>query len=668
MNTTAPNPQSSIQRTPRAVNGWCNSGGTINGAYWPDNSTYIYSGYIWNRATTNVTWTFAENFDDAVLLRIDGTTVLNNTNWNEPTKGTITLSPGPHLFEARFGQGNGGAAGNVSGWWTVNTMSFAVDFFGRNEDNLANYQLLADPGDGSLLTLNLPDSYGAGLAESVIFQAWNTTDDGAPVSRQLTTRAGNGTKTANTTYAGGLWNGNNHTWIYKGVLWNRGTTNVTWTWRFTFDDNVMLKIDGSTVRDVALGEGVVLQNHMLTPGPHSIEIRFGDGTGDIGPASGLGGLTYDPQGRSSGDANDYLLLQDPGDGSLLTTDIEAGLEQAVVNVNEGTLRTSNPKAGLLEGRIAARWDTTSINPSTAIELTTTAANGACGSGGTINGKLWPDNTTYVYSGFIWNRDSTNVTWTFGENFDDQVLLRIDNVTVLNDGTWNLPTKGTITLSPGAHAFDLRLGQGGGGAGGSNNGGWNTTRSFGIDFQGRDTTDFNNFVLLTDSGNGSLLTTTSVDPLGNEGLLANVMVNLAAGDTVLDLNGEAQKVGEVAGIGIVTNGTLKAGTALSPAGDTAVGSLTLEGVTLAAGITYRVTVDGTASDSLLSSGALDLSGVTLVPATGAELTASTYVIAHAEGGFIGAKPALSGFPSKYVIQRQDKDLLLTSQYGTLILLR
>jgi len=119
---------------------------------------------------------------------------------------------------------------------------------------------------------------------------------------------------------------------------------------------------------------------------------------------------------------------------------------------------------------------------------------------------------------------------------------------------------------------------------------------------------------------------------------------------------------------VTNGTLKAGTILSPAGDAAVGSLTLEGVTLAAGITYRLTVDGATSDSLLSSGALDLSGVTLVPATGEEPTASTYVIAHAEGGFIGAKPALSGFPSKYIISKQDKDLLLTSQYGTLILLR
>ncbi len=504
--TTTPNPQTSIQLTTRAVNGWCNSGGTINGAQWPDNSTYVYTGYIWNRAPTNETWTFAESFDDQVLLRIDTTNVLNNGSYNTPTKANVTLSPGPHLFEARFGQGGGGAAAFIAGWWTTNTMSFAVDFQGRNVENIDNYTLLTDLGDGSLLTLNQPET------------------------------------------------------------------------------------------------------------------------------------------------------------------VEEGPERAIVNVNEGTLRSMNSLVGLWEGRINVRWDTTSANPSTSNQLTTLAANGACGSGGTINGLLWPDNSMYVYSGYIWNRAPTNETWTFAENFDDEVLLRIDNITVLNNNGWNTPTKGTITLTPGPHSFDVRFGQGGGGAGGNVAGWWNTnTRSFAVDFLGRNADDMSFYVVPTDPGDGSLFSRTGVDPLGSEGMLADVVVNLAAGAT-LNLNNEVQKVGEVAGVGIVTNGTLKAGTILSPAGDAAVGSLTLEGVTLAAGITYRVTVDGATSDSLLSSGALDLSGVTLVPATGAELTASTYVIAHAEGGFIGAKPALSGFPSKYVIQRQDKDLLLTSQYGTLIMLR
>ena len=368
---------------------------------------------------------------------------------------------------------------------------------------------------------------------------------------------------------------------------------------------------------------------------------------------------------------DYQLLQDPGDGSLLTTDVESGLpldQRTVVSVNEGTLRLAVPLVGLWEGRIAARWDTASANPATAVELTTTAANGWCNSGGTINDKLWPDNSTYVYSGYIWNRTGTNATWTFAENFDDQVLLRIDGVTVLNDGGWDAPTRGNITLSPGAHVFDLRLGQGGGGAGGVNSSWWtDNSRSFAVDFLGRNEGVLSNFVIPTDPGDGSLFTLTGVDPLASSGPLSDAGLNLAEG-AILDLNGGAHKVALLAGTGLVTNGTLAAGTVISPAGDAEVGTLAVEGVSFATGVTYRVTVSGVQCDRLTSSGTLDLSGVTVVPATGAELTATEYVIARADGGFTGTKPVVSGFPAKYKVIRYGTDVLLTSQGGTLMLLQ
>jgi autotransporter-associated beta strand protein len=122
--------------------------------YEPYDTTWIYSGFIWNRAATNVTWTFAEQFDDSVLLKIDSTTVINGGNgWNVPTIGTLTLTPGPHAFEARFGQGGGGAGPNVAYWWTTTSFGFGFDNQGRNETNIANYVALADPGDGSLLSL-----------------------------------------------------------------------------------------------------------------------------------------------------------------------------------------------------------------------------------------------------------------------------------------------------------------------------------------------------------------------------------------------------------------------------------------------------------------------------------------------------------------------------------
>lgn len=503
-NTTDPNPETEIQLTTRAANGACGENQYISGAYWPINSTYVYSGYIWNRAETNETWTFAENFDDSVLLLIDGNTVLNNGGWSTPTMANVTLAPGAHAFELRLGQGGGGAGGNVSGWWTDASRSFAVDFLGRNEANLANYVLLSDSGDGALLTAEYEEA----------------------------------------------------------------------------------------------------------------------------PAA----------------------------------------SETVVTVSEGTLRLVAPQVGLYEGMIPVRWDTTTANPATAVELTTTAANGWCNSGGTINGKLWPDNSTYVYSGYIWNRTGTNETWTFAENFDDQVLLRIDGATVLDNAGWNTPTRANITLSPGSHVFDLRLGQGGGGAAGNVAGWWTSnTRSFAVDFMGRNADVYANYELLTDPGDGSRLTLTSADPLASEGPLADAGVHLAAG-AVLDLNGEPHKVALITGDGVVSNGTLSAGTVLSPAGDVAVGTLALADVALGAGTTYRLTVSGASCDTLTSSGTLDLSGVTVVPATGAELTESSYIIAHADGGFAGVKPAISGFPPKYKVIRSGTDMVLTSQSGTVMLFR
>ena len=62
-------------------------------------------------------------------------------------------------------------------------------------------------------------------------QNWNTTETGELVSRQLTTRAGNGAKTSNNTYADGLWRGQ-PPWIYSGYIWNRSERRDL-TWRFT---------------------------------------------------------------------------------------------------------------------------------------------------------------------------------------------------------------------------------------------------------------------------------------------------------------------------------------------------------------------------------------------------------------------------------------------------
>ncbi|MDA3927075.1 MAG: autotransporter-associated beta strand repeat-containing protein [Kiritimatiellae bacterium] len=149
--------------------------------------------------------------------------------------------------------------------------------------------------------------------------------------------------------------------------------------------------------------------------------------------------------------------------------------------------------------------------------------------------------------------------------------------------------------------------------------------------------------------------------GADSFYNGVVFDVAAGAT-LDLEGTRDNL-TVTGSGTLANGTLGAGFVISPAGDSAIGELALSNISFVAGAEYRLTTSDNTSDRLLVDG--DLSALTVVPATDAEMTESSYIIAT--GAIIG-KPILSGFPSKFKIIRTGADLLLTSSGGTLIIIR
>ena len=149
-------------------------------------------------------------------------------------------------------------------------------------------------------------------------------------------------------------------------------------------------------------------------------------------------------------------------------------------------------------------------------------------------------------------------------------------------------------------------------------------------------------------------------------------NVALGAT-LDLGGAPRAGLTVTGNGTLANGTLGDGAAISPAGDSAVGELTLDNITFGPGSVYRVTVEGPGISDVLTFttlGAVDLTGLTVVPsnAASAEPGGSKYLIATALNGFTGI-PAVEGFTDgrKWQILKQGGNLYLTTQQGTLILL-
>ena len=424
---------------------------------------------------------------------------------------------------------------------------------------------------------------------------WNLTIPNPRDSVQLTTRAGNmpsPTINNGTGIAAPFWSGNYNMWIYTGYVWNNSPTNETWSWRGVFDDYVNLQINGVQVFTVN-GNTVTIRNHELKPGANEIEIRFGDGTGNVGAYSGASGLLYDPLGRASADVNDYRVLADDGTGTLLSVmpgTVEP--QHSALRVEEGTLLVPPPEPGLWEGNLPGNNNTADANPRTAVELTTAAANGkgqaiaGQGDNSMVGGKYWPTNSTYIYTGYIWNRTDSDVTLTFAENFDDNCRFSIDGTYVLNDGTWNNPTRADAVLSPGPHTFEARFGQGGGGVA-ANNAGWWTTEdmAFGVDFQGRNEGVLGNFEIPFDDGKGTLFTLTSFG--AGAGVLDGVTIDIAGGAT-LDLGGIPRDGLTVIGSGTVTNGTIRSGI-ISPAGDDDTGDLAIGSIPTLAGMTYNVTV-------------------------------------------------------------------------------
>lgn len=158
-NTTTANPKSAVQLTTVKANTSIDA-----------TETWIYTGYINNTTASNVTWTFAEYYDDAAWLKIDSTLVLNSTNWNDQTSSNYILTPGLHFFELRVG-GNGVPNGPRPGG--VSSTGLGVAF---NKNDGSGYQALTDPGNGSLFRLSDLLSGSLPAATAVIMSSDTTLD------------------------------------------------------------------------------------------------------------------------------------------------------------------------------------------------------------------------------------------------------------------------------------------------------------------------------------------------------------------------------------------------------------------------------------------------------------------------------------------------------------
>ena len=205
----------------------------------------------------------------------------------------------------------------------------------------------------------------------------------------------------------------------------------------------------------------------------------------------------------------------------------------------------------------------------------------------MNNAFWGNDTTsknkmFVYRGYMWNRGDSDVTWTFALAADDGAFLVIDGQEIVRNTRYNAKTA-TVTLTPGAHSFELRIWNDTGYRGAldydlittfdgnkwsyegkvvmpvvdgvkrSDLGSWHGDRGF-MYKVGEPTYFDTDYAFPTDPGDGSLFTTTT-----NETDIAALAPQydeaVFASGTTLDVNGWPTVVKSLKGLPAVVNGDL-----------------------------------------------------------------------------------------------------------------
>jgi autotransporter-associated beta strand protein len=337
--------------------------------------------------------------------------------------------------------------------------------------------------------------------------------------------------------------------------------------------------------------------------PTNSVVNVRGGTYDLNGFSVTNGAINTTAGVIGSGSLNCAGINKDGDGLVTFTATQTAASPVIIN--GGTFSLGGAAAGLFEGRVNGAFELTLPNPKTAVRLSPVNAYTPVLTSPQTGG-IWVDNSTYVYTGYIWNRSTNNATWTFCKNFDDGVLIKVDSTVLLNNNTWTLVQTTNYVMTPGPHAFEVRLGQGTGGVGQP------AKRTPGAGFDPLGRSDATLCVPIIDPGDGSLLTLFA-DPYAagslpkRAGKLADASTVELAANTLLDLGTTNQTLAALSGSGAVSNGALTVTGTISPAGTNSFGTLTVKTNTTAT-LSGKLLVDvnATTNDFLVVEGSLTLS--------------------------------------------------------------
>lgn len=154
----------------------------------------MWTGCLWNRGTTNVNWTFAFAMGQGTEFRFDRKEIMWDYSFYANKRAlfyTLDVAPGPHFTEFRVygSQSSGGgpvAAAVLTNAVWKDAFGIAIDKLGRGSTNCADFTEIADPGDGSFITVSADGSLPGVAYANPTFTALKMSS-----SAELDTQGGN---------------------------------------------------------------------------------------------------------------------------------------------------------------------------------------------------------------------------------------------------------------------------------------------------------------------------------------------------------------------------------------------------------------------------------------------------------------------------------------------
>lgn len=245
------------------------------------------------------------------------------------------------------------------------------------------------------------------------------------------------------------------TWAGRGEFYVPAEKAGTWTFAGQCDDWVRLDIDGTQVMRSGSKCAVARGSVELTEGWHKFTLALTDWEGGAGPSNAgwkdvmaVGFIVGESTSTTPGDYTKFAPGANLGDGLTLQV-------RPVHNVCVWSWQNGN-----------GSWNTTE-NWNHIKCLDSVEYMHRHGNSGTDSTRYFNDKKVSRFQGWFKVEENQGGQWSFDMHYDDYKMLVIDGVTLINVGSWGDPTNAKVTLAPGWHRWEARVGDSTGGYGPNN---------------------------------------------------------------------------------------------------------------------------------------------------------------------------------------------------------